>query len=96
MPRRTFLGLLVAPFLGAPACPPEPPEIARERAIEIARAQLRFEPLSTEAVKAKEDGRKVWRVTFRGRPAGAGHPIREILVVVIDRATGEVLSLAKS
>src|SRR5262245_53634432 len=71
-------------------------EISRERAIEIARAQVKFQPKSTEAVKTTENGRAVWRVTFRGEPISKDRPFSELIIVVLDRASAEIVSIAQS
>ena len=71
-------------------------EITRERAIEIARLHVEFEPRSIEAVEDEEDGRPVWRVTFRGRPPGPEHAMGEFQEIVVDRRTGEIVALAMS
>jgi len=71
-------------------------DITRERAIEIARPHVKFQPKSITADKTTDSERRVWRVTFRGEPAGEGHPIGEILIVLIDRISGEVVSIAQS
>ncbi len=71
-------------------------EITRERAIEIARERIDFKPKSVKAVKAIEDKRKVWRVTFRGEPISKVHPMGETMILSIDRFTGEVVSVSKS
>lgn len=69
-------------------------EIGRERAIEIAREHVSFEPQSVEAEKKQEGDRPIWRVTFRR--TGGLHPMGGIMIVDIDRRTGEVVGLAKS
>ena len=71
-------------------------EISRERAIEIARVRVNFKPKSVEAVKATEDNRPVWRVTFRGEPVGQVHLLGEVMMVSVDRVTAEIVSIAKS
>lgn len=71
-------------------------EITREQAIEIARPHVSFEPQSVEAVADQEEGRPVWRVTFRGRPPGPDHAIGEFQEIVVDRRTGEIVALAMS
>lgn len=71
-------------------------EISRARAIEIARSQVKFKPKSIKAAKGKENGRLVWRVTFRGVPVGKLHPMGEIMIVSLDRFTGEIVSIAQS
>ncbi len=71
-------------------------EISRERAIEIARQRVDFKPKSVKAVKAIEDKRKLWRVTFRGEPISKVHPMGETMIVGVDRFTGEIVSVSKS
>ena len=71
-------------------------EITRERAIELARPHVSFEPRSIDAVAAEEEGRPVWRVTFRGRPPGPDHAMGEFQEIVVDRRTGEIVALAMS
>lgn len=68
-------------------------EISREKAIEIARQHLEFEAQSTEAVRTTDEGRPVWQITFRGEDIGPGRPIGEVLIVLVDRKTGEVVSI---
>lgn len=71
-------------------------EISRERAIEIARSHVKFQPKSITAKKTADNGRPVWRVTFRGEPVSQVHPMGEILIVIVDRKTGEIVSVAQS
>lgn len=71
-------------------------EIGREEAVEKARAHVDFEVRSVDAEKTTEQGRPVWRITFRGRPPGEGHAMGEVVIVVLDRTTGELVSLAQS
>jgi len=71
-------------------------EISRGRAIEIARKRVDFKPKSVKAVKANEDQRKVWRVTFRGEPISKVHLMGETMIVSVDRLTGEIVSVSKS
>lgn len=71
-------------------------EITRERAIEIVRPQVKFEPRSIDAVAEEDEGRPVWRVTFRGRPPGPEHAIGEFQEFLVDRRTGEIVSLSMS
>lgn len=68
-------------------------EISREKAIEIARQHLTFEAKSVEAEQTTEQGRPVWRVTFRGREANPPHLMGEFLAVTIDRKTGELVTI---
>jgi hypothetical protein len=71
-------------------------EINRKRAIEIARAHVKFQPKSIKAEKLKESRRPVWRVTFRGESVGQGNMMLEIMIIGIDRFTGEIVSIAQS
>lgn len=71
------------------------PEISRERAIEIARQQIDFEPGKVEAVQDTDQGRPVWRVTFYGKGVDAAHP-GQVSFFLIDRETGEIVSLGMS
>ncbi len=71
-------------------------EISKEHAIEIARAHVNFQPKTTEAEKATEDGREVWRVTFRGESVSQIHLHPQTMIVTVDRKTGEIVSLSKS
>lgn len=88
--------LLACAGLGA-TCPSPAAEITSERAVAIARAQVTFEPVTIDVDKASDGGQPVWRVTFRGNPASPDHPeLRPITIVLINRRTGEVLSVAKS
>lgn len=70
-------------------------EISKERAIELARPHLTFAARSVEAEKVTDQGRPVWRVTFRGESPGQGR-MGEFLTVSIDRRTGEMVSLGMS
>ena len=48
-----------------------------------------------EAEKADEEGRPVWRVTFYGPNVSQVHP-GEVMIITLDRHTGEVVALAMS
>lgn len=94
--KRTFSLLVLAILvLGACASQGASQEISQERAIEIARKNIDFEPGKVEAVKATEEGRPVWRVTFYGKGVDATHP-GLVSIVVLDRQSGELVSLAIS
>ena len=71
-------------------------EIGREEAVERARGHVDFEVRSVEVETTNEAGRPVWRITFRGRPPGKGSAVGEVVIVVLDRRTGELISLAQS
>ena len=93
VPRSVFV-LLLAFLAFACASGARDEEISRERAIEIARQHLTFEAKSVEAEQATEQGRPVWRVTFRGREANPPDSMGEFLTVDIDRKTGELVTIA--
>ena len=69
--------------------------ISRDRAIEIARQQVSFEPTSTEAVRDTRQSRPVWVVTFR-RADGSHSGLGQFAEVTIDRSTGRVITVAMS
>ncbi|MDQ2979697.1 MAG: PepSY domain-containing protein [Acidobacteriota bacterium] len=71
-------------------------EISRERAIEIARPQASFPIRRVETEKTVSDGHPVWRVTLQGDPPATGSPLRETVIVEVDRISGSVVSVAKS
>jgi len=83
-----------APAVAVPPAVGAAQEITRERAIEIARQHVTFEPTSTEAVSTVREGKQVWVVTFRR--AGQSGGLGQFMEVTIDRATGMVVSLAMS
>lgn len=89
--------LLVLSLLVLAACASQnaEQEISRERAIEIARESIDFEPGKIEAVQETEEGRPVWKVTFYGKGVDATHP-GQVSFVSVDRKTGEVVSLGMS
>jgi hypothetical protein len=91
------LGLAVVAWLAA-ACvhPAVPPPITRERAIQIARGHVTFQPSSVGASMATSAGRDVWRITLRGRLPGQPPLLFETVIVEVDRRSGEVVSVARS
>lgn len=86
---------LVLALLAACASQNGGQEISEERAIEIARQQIDFEPGRVEAVQEMDQGRPVWRVTFFGKGVDAAHP-GQVSYFLIDRRTGEIVSLGMS
>jgi len=94
--KKTF-ALLVLTLLVLAACASQSAgqEISKERAIEIARQSINFEPGRIEAVKETEEDRPVWRVTFYAKGVDATHP-GQVSFVVLDRKTGEMVSLGMS
>lgn len=95
-PRNTILFLLLTLLALACTSSVKDEEISREKAIEIARQHLTFEAKSVEAEHATEQGRPVWRVTFRGREPNPPHLMGEFLAVTIDRKTGEMVTVGMS
>ena len=79
------------------ACSPTSPsaEITRDRAIELARQHVSFEPTSTAAEMDSRQGRPVWVVTFR-RADGSHGGLGQFAVVSLDRRTGELVTVAMS
>ena len=76
--------------------PPDSAEVTRERAIEIARKQISFQPDNIDAERTTANQRPVWRVTMRGRLPGQPPGLFETAVVTIDRSSGEVISIART
>ena len=72
------------------------PELSRERAIEIARQQVSFDPSTIEARKGTSGSTPIWRITLRGRLPGQPPMLFETRVVEIDRRTGAVVSMART
>jgi len=93
-PRRCLVVLAAVLTLGA-TCGGPAQQIGRDRAIEIARAHVSFEPDSIEAARMEAGSRPLWRVTFRGRLPGQPPGLFETVVVEVDRRTGEVVSIAR-
>ena len=95
-----FAAVALAALLGAGAtCSPSAPdtEVTAERAIAIARPHVTFEVASVRTDRVTEEGRPVWKVTFRGQPASPSMPeLSPLVIVYVDRRTGEVVSIAKS
>jgi hypothetical protein len=70
-------------------------EITRERAIELARQHVSFEPTSTGAEMDSRQGGPVWVVTFR-RADGSHGGLGQFAEVTLDRRTGELVTIAMS
>jgi hypothetical protein len=73
----------------------KPTEISRERAIEIARKEVSFQPDSVDAVHATSEGPgrpAVWRVTFKGRLPDQPPGLFETRIFDIDVITGKIVS----
>lgn len=90
--------VLTASVLALAACASQngSQTISREQAIEIARQQIDFEPGRVEAVQENDEtGRPAWRVTFYAPGVDGANP-GQVSFFVIDRRTGEILSLGMS
>jgi hypothetical protein len=95
--RYLFFCTLLFVLSGA-AChsPKEADELSQDQALQIARQELSFEPVSYEVEEVIEDGQALWRVTFRGKPILPGRPMFHILIVSLDRKTGAVVGLSRN
>lgn len=98
MPHGRAATVLVAAVLtlGATCSGRAVPEIGRERAIEIARREVTFQPDSIEAARTTAGARPLWRVTLRGRLPGQPPGLFETAIIEIDRQSGEVVSRART
>ena len=94
--RCSLPSVLLLALLTACVHPAGAREITRDRAIEIARSQVPFPVTSVTVVRHGASGRRAWRVTFRGTAAGQPPELFEILIVDVDRRTGEIVSLSRS
>ena len=93
---RLIAVLLAALFGIGMACPLRGEAISRDRAIEIARSHVPFQPDSVEAERAESSAGGVWRVTFRGRLPGQPPGLFETAIVEIDRSSGRIVSIGRS
>ena len=93
--RRGTIALLLG-FAVACASAGGQPAITRDRAIAIARAQVKWEPFEVDARRATSNGVPIWRITLKGRLPGQPPPFVESSVVEIDAATGQILSVSKT
>jgi hypothetical protein len=88
---------LVAALLGSGcASAPASGEIARDRAITIARTQVTWQPFDVSAARTSSNGRRVWKVTLKGRLPGQPPMLFETAIVEIDAVTGAVVSVGKT
>ena len=78
------------------AHPPRPTEMSRDRAIAVAKTQVRFEPFEINARRTQTNGRQVWRVVLKGRLPGQPPMLFEAVVVEVDAVTGTLVSVAKT
>jgi hypothetical protein len=72
--------------------PDTPAGITRERAIEIARHEIRFDATSVEADRVTADGVTVWRVTLKGRLPDQPPGLFETRIFDIDVQSGKIVS----
>jgi hypothetical protein len=97
MPATPAARLIVIGLLAiACAHPPRTTEITRDRAIALARTQVKFEPFEVKARRTRTHGRAVWRVELKGRFPGQPPMLFETAVVEIDAVSGGVVSVAKT
>jgi len=89
-----FLALLL---FGLSACSPTSPssEITRDRAIDLARQHISFEPTNIATETDSRQGRPVWVVTFR-RADGSHGGLGQFVEVTLDRRTGQLVTIAMS
>lgn len=90
-------GIWVIPIaLVALTCPAGPVEsqVSREEAIKIASQEVSFEPETVDAEQSTSGERAVWRVTFVGRFPNQPPELSEEVIVEVDAATGEIVSVA--
>jgi len=71
-------------------------EISRDKAIEIARQQVSFQPDNIDAERTTSNARAVWRVTLKGRLPGQPPGLFETAIVEIDRVSSAVVSVART
>ena len=85
-------------LLAATACASatSQPGITRERAIAIAKTQVKWTPFEEAATRAKSNGREIWRVTLKGRLPGQPPLLFETGIVEVGARTGEIVSVAKT
>jgi Peptidase propeptide and YPEB domain len=92
-PPRILVAIVLA--LAVACTGPSETEISRDRAIEIARQQITFQPDTTDVTRTTSNGRPVWRVTFRGTRPGQPPGLFETATVDVDRSNGEIVSIAR-
>jgi hypothetical protein len=93
---RGWLLSLMLFALSACSSPTSPSsEITRERAIELARQHVPYEPTSSAADTDSRLGRPVWVVTFRRADSSHGG-LGQFAEVTLDRRTGQIVSVAMS
>jgi hypothetical protein len=89
-----FLGVLLAAFLVARTCGSTAPDVSQERAIEIAKAEIDFEPTAVQVrnVPRGIQGERAWVVSlYTGKATNPGR----CRLVEIDADSGRVDSVRK-
>jgi hypothetical protein len=94
--RAVALALAIAGLTAACASAPAAGEIARDRAIAIARAQVTWQPFDVSAARTSSNGRRVWKVTLKGRLPGQPPMLFETAIVEVDAVTGAIVSVGKT
>jgi len=94
--RRDWILATALLSLGVACATPSAFEISRERATEIARSQVSFQPDSIEAERSISSARPVWRITLRGRLPAQPPGLFETVIVEVDRQSGAIVSLART
>jgi hypothetical protein len=95
---QSTLGILMAlTIVLASACSPTSPssQITRDRAIDVARQSVGFEPTNITATMDTVRGHPVWVVTLTRGDRSHGL-FEEFAEVSVDRKTGEILRVAIS
>jgi hypothetical protein len=89
---------MVAGVLLAVSCATASPStgITRDRAVAIARAQVRWQPFDVAASRLRSNGRSIWRVTLKGRLPDQPPMLYETAIIDLDAATGAIVSLSKA
>ena len=96
-PRRLLLIVAIAVAATGAVCNPiKSTDVSRERAIEIARQDIKFTVDSVEAIQTTSEGRVVWRVTIKGRLPDQPPDLFETRIYDIDAQSGEIVSVSTS
>jgi peptidase YpeB-like protein len=90
-----LLAVLAAAFLVARSCGSSEGAISQEEALEIARAEISFEPdgVQVRSVPRGIPQRRVWAVSLY---TGAATAPERVTIVQIDSETGEVLEVGET
>jgi hypothetical protein len=94
LPRRAAVLLVVATIACASSA--HRTYITRDRAVAIARAQVKWAPFDVRASRAASSGRQIWRITLKGRLPGQPPLLFETVTVELDAGTGDLVSVSKT